>query len=495
MTNPDEMIIDAFGRIRIVTTIGETLDKQMWFQITETDNVIEGSYLLRDQAKLNRQDWVKMLGLCSIIGPKDSPSSFKRKRWEGFLNGLTVSTNGFEYQLAPKKINGTQAWFVLLGSKAKGGFNDAHKQIQSKTPCPVFNALVDVQAGLRQLLNQCIATNNRAESTNNSTINTNQLGSEATTTDTPETTNTNSNTTNVTDTSTDPALFKDIDVAKLNDNELSRLIYNASQEIKDRATKAAGVTKLKSWSFEMRNSGNHEYVCIPVPKQHNNTNAFTRYQTKYNAYVNEFCNAVGSGNAAVGAERLLGHLAANYSDLYVKCGREFGMEFAGTMDADSLAAMAVDSNLKQWQLNKVLKHVEAATQFKLSSVSVKVMEDMFSKDMVVPETGRYLYETVNDKGTTEVELVTYDYQSLVEVFKYIVSQKIMEHDIDIDTIFKVAIAPGGDHGLDAFRLNLKVLIVTEIDGEYEIIKDELEFQLYFAKRTRQKLFEIRSWIV
>lgn len=225
---------------------------------------------------------------------------------------------------------------------------------------------------------------------------------------------------------TEPASFKSIDVSTFTDSELSRLTYDISQENKKRTMTAAGITKSKSWSFEMSNGNKDVYVCIPVRKQHMNDKAFTAYQTKYNAHVNEFCKAVGGGTFALGVERLLTYLAHNHPDPYVNCGREFGLSLTGTMDADSLAAMSVDSNLKQWQLLKVLKHVNVAICRKLLSVTVKEMEKMFSKDMVLPVTGKYLHETVNDKGTTEVEVISYDYQSLVKVFKYIVAQKIME---------------------------------------------------------------------
>lgn len=145
-------------------------------------------------------------------------------------------------------------------------------------------------------------------------------------------------------------LFNDINVSAINDGQLSLSGYKISQEKKARALSATGVGKLKSWSFEIANGNNDVYVCIPVPKQHRNDNAFKCYQTRCNAYVDKFCRAAGSGDLEVDAKRLLSHLAANYSQLYAACGCEFGMVFAGTMDSDSLAAMAVDSNLKKWQL-------------------------------------------------------------------------------------------------------------------------------------------------
>lgn len=86
-----------------------------------------------------------------------------------------------------------------------------------------------------------------------------------------------------------------------------------------------------------------------------------------------------------------------------------GLALPQTMDADGLAAMACDCNLKEWQLLKVLKYIRYATGCKVTSVTVKNMEAEFAKDMVVPETGTYRYTSTNDKGTTTTELIEYDY--------------------------------------------------------------------------------------
>jgi arginase family enzyme len=77
------------------------------------------------------------------------------------------------------------------------------------------------------------------------------------------------------------------------------------------------------------------------------------------------------------------------------------------------------------------------------------MEAEFAKDMVVPETGTYRYTSANDKGTTTGEIIEYDYQSITKVYQYIVAQKLMELDIDLNSVERIVIviSLGGDHSL------------------------------------------------
>jgi phosphoenolpyruvate carboxylase len=81
----------------------------------------------------------------------------------------------------------------------------------------------------------------------------------------------------------------------------------------------------------------------------------------------------------------------------------------------------------------------------VADVSVDKMLKEFLKDVVKPETGTYVYKTVNDKGTTEEEKVEYEYQSLIEVFQYLTAQLLTESSIDVTSVYRVCVLVGGDH--------------------------------------------------
>jgi hypothetical protein len=187
---------------------------------------------------------------------------------------------------------------------------------------------------------------------------------------------------------------------------------------------------------------------------------------------------VGSGKLNRGAERVLTYLAALKEETYMKCGKDRGLAMTGRMDEDGLAAMAVDCNLKQWQLLKVMKYVKFATGCRLSNVTMKQMNDKFASDMVIPETGEYEHETTNDKGTNVTEYVTYGYQSAVEVFKYVTAQLLMENDACATRVKRICVGFGGDHGKGAFRLTMRVLIWL---NSGEVLKDNIGTSTVFCK--------------
>jgi hypothetical protein len=219
--------------------------------------------------------------------------------------------------------------------------------------------------------------------------------------------------------STSPSLAN-IDLTSMSDSQLKTLQNMVAQEQIKRATSEESPV----CTFDMYN-WNAEYTCIPVPKLHKDTRAFERYQKK-KPYVKEFCTVVGGGDLDAGVKRVLSYLAPRHEELYTECGKIKGLVMSDRMDADAVAAMATDCNLKQWQLKKVLKYVKFATGCPLTSVTMKELNAKFASDMVIPETGKFRYETVNDKGTPVTEVVTYDYQSLVDVFKYVTAQLLME---------------------------------------------------------------------
>jgi hypothetical protein len=198
----------------------------------------------------------------------------------------------------------------------------------------------------------------------------------------------------------------------------------------------------------------------------------------------EFCKAVGGGDLEKGIKRVLMYLTAHRDDLYLQCGHEKGLAVPDLMDADALAAMSADCGLKLWQLERVLKYVKYATKMKLTSVSVKEMQKKFTAELVVPITGKVWHETTNKNGETKVEEVSYDYQDLVEVFKYVTASLLMDGGVDVIDVKRVCLVLGGDHGVGAFRLTIRILIRLK-NGK--VLKDDIGISSVFAKDTSEVL--------
>jgi hypothetical protein len=154
-----------------------------------------------------------------------------------------------------------------------------------------------------------------------------------------------------------------------------------------------------------------------------------------------------------------------------------GLAMSNGISAISLAAMQTDCNLKRWQLLRVAKHVGAATN---SRLSVKPKElKKFDDQLVLPRTGKWTYRYKSDKGETTVEHIKYEYQPVVEVFKYVVAQLLMEEgtsDLEVKDVF---MAIGGDRGIGALRVTLCVIIIIQSG---KIVKRDIRVATVYCKK-------------
>ena len=98
--------------------------------------------------------------------------------------------------------------------------------------------------------------------------------------------------------------------------------------------------------------------------------------------------------------------------MYVQVGKEQCLAFGNKFDEVSLAALAMDSNLRHWQLKNELKHVSCITGCDVSC-SPKLLSS-FANDIVALRTGKYRHETRTENGKIEIEVVTFDYQSIAD---------------------------------------------------------------------------------
>ena len=140
---------------------------------------------------------------------------------------------------------------------------------------------------------------------------------------------------------------------------------------------------------------------------HKNETAFQGYHT-HNPYIERFTELVGGGDANVGASRILSVLIRKFPKEYLEEGKQKGMTMNTMFDEVALAALAVDCNLKNWQLKKVLKHFQYTTGCTPSVAVDKVMKEL-GRDTVIPRTGTAYIETNLEDGKVEIESITFDY--------------------------------------------------------------------------------------
>ncbi len=275
----------------------------------------------------------------------------------------------------------------------------------------------------------------------------------------------------------------EIDVTKLSNNQIKALQYKLAKEQQGRAEKNCKSTFVVGhW--------NGDSNCIMVPN-HKNETAFQGYHT-HNPYIERFTELVGGGDANVGASRILSVLIRKFPKEYLEEGKKKGMTMNTMFDEVALAALTVDCNLKNWQLKKVLKHFQYTTGCTPSVAVDKAMKEL-ARDAVIPRTDTAYIETNLEDGKVEIESITFDYQSIVEVFKHIVAELIMEAHAGIHNVAELFIILGGDHGIGAFRIPFRTLVLLR-DGT--ILKKDIGVATVMSKKDSAKVFQntVEPWL-
>jgi hypothetical protein len=502
----------AFGEL--LAAIYRNLTTGFWFVLlehkdwptTEQNPDVEYVITLQQHTGLDCDTYTNMLQMLGLtrVDTRNGGWQIKKKPWENFFRKHLNGGDCNDFEIDRRDPFGKMLWLVKL-KVSSGGYNNLKEQIKAQSTLSLAN-LRYLRNNLQRAIQNSIAANmisepivaatepstelNRNENEQSSTEQSDDepmpsvQDNEESEMPTPHAENEmptpHAENPDVQPTEETNRLFSQIDVTKFSSVQLEVLQHKLAKEQMRRSK--------TSCSFQLSSHNDHQYAAIPVPKMHSSNKAFLAHQRK-KPYVREFCSAVGGGDLELGVERVMSYLAPRYDDLYLKCGKDCGLALPQTMDADGLAAMACDCNLKQWQLLKVLKYIRYATGCKVTSVTVKNMEAEFAKDMVVPETGTYRYTSTNDKGTTTTEIIEYDYQSITEVYQYIVAQKLMELDVDLNSIERIVISLGGDHGIGAFRLNLTILIVVRVGDGIEVIRDDIGVSTIHCKKDTSDIIK------
>jgi predicted transposase YbfD/YdcC len=112
---------------------------------------------------------------------------------------------------------------------------------------------------------------------------------------------------------------------------------------------------------------------------------------------------------------------------------------------------------------------------------------------VKPKTGSYLHEYVDSDGVDQKDNVTFEYQSISEVYKHIIVSLMTEHSVDIRDIEKTFIILGGDHGIGAFRMPFRNVLVLR-DGRH--LKKDIGIATIVCKKDTGKVIlnTIMDWL-
>ncbi len=125
-----------------------------------------------------------------------------------------------------------------------------------------------------------------------------------------------------------------------------------------------------------------QYNTVPIPT-HKDDKAFNSYIRKKD-YPREIINEMGKSRKSKtspvvcepeqGARRMITRLAKNHPDVLVMVANEHNLIVNGVLDAVSLAAWIKDTNLKQWQAIKTLKHFRASLGGKIAVPFSKIKQ-------------------------------------------------------------------------------------------------------------------------
>jgi hypothetical protein len=89
--------------------------------------------------------------------------------------------------------------------------------------------------------------------------------------------------------------------------------------------------------------------------------------------------------------------------------------------------------------------------------------------------------------------IKYEYQSVVEVFKYVVAQLLMEEGTSNLELKDVFMAIGGDHGIGPLRVTLRVIIIIQ-SGKIE--KRDIGVATVYCKKENSTVFKntLEPWL-
>jgi hypothetical protein len=233
-----------------------------------------------------------------------------------------------DYELDKKQVLDQRTWVLRIGDKENGSFKDAKQQLQSRVRAPSLNSSIIQQ--LKTKLKQCINEVMNTETTD--TLCANNI--------TLRTDNAEIITSQQLNEQSPINMLMNFDWSQLNDGELQKIQYHLATEQQRRVGNCKSTFKMSNW--------NGDSMCVMVP-MHKDDKAFETYHRSHQ-YVDKFCESVGGGDVKIGLHRVLRTISRKYKLEYIEAGKSSGLAMNTVFDDVALAALAVDCNLKNYQL-------------------------------------------------------------------------------------------------------------------------------------------------
>ena len=204
----------------------------------------------------------------------------------------------------------------------------------------------------------------------------------------------------------------------------------------------------------------------------------------------EVMNIRNSCQQTVGQRRLLKYLARTHEDAYLQIGQERGLSLTRVMDEVESAAMWRDARLLDSQSRIVLKHLRCFFEPHKITVPLSRIYSLV-EGYTKPRVKVFEYHV---DGSKFPEIVHAQYQNISKEFVRAVEELIEENTILSNSITRIFLVVGGDHGKGAFRVVFRALL--SIQGRREpVYKTKAIAEVYCKKEEGVLLDEsVIPWL-
>jgi hypothetical protein len=286
--------------VRLLHSINEQLDCRHWFVIRDNDGVDPKAITIRELTELDCNDYERVLLCGGLFRLGAKGLELIKKEWDALLSEVAEG-GAYIHAFLPKKT-----MVVKLGAKNGYGFDSAKQQLKELKHKPRIQQLSVLRRELRNSLSLCTEVDSSSSDSNNeSTFEAEVLRTIITSEVVEEQPSSTESQTDEQPAETHQAKSIGIELNKLSHQQIKTLQFKlASENIR----RASPPNQRKLFTFDLQ-SWNGTYTCIPVPKQHKDTDAFKSYQSN-KPYVLEFSKAAGGGDLEEGIKRVLTYLTA-----------------------------------------------------------------------------------------------------------------------------------------------------------------------------------------
>lgn len=496
--------------------------KSYWYKIYDNEKDFKSDIeidfgtpsSLQRHCKLRREQYIALLVQCGLLTARGDTHRLQIKKFETLLTSLNIEGEIRPYD--PKGGVG-QRLYVRLGHKNNGYHKNVTDQVEAKASKPPrIGGLTPLQTDLTRELSGITDDNNSSSDGESSesedeSDDDNDDYTEKQMRKTDSTSVDKQSTIDITITSA-KEMEAGFTLSRLSDSQLKYyigLLISEQQKRKNKkraeeeeeeppATTPAVVTPIQRTTTSKSNpfstmfeftQGDRDYNGVTIPT-HKNESAFASYQQR-KPYVKDIVRLMGTKKHEEikerrGAKRLLNHLAKNFPTEYARVGKKRKLQVNGMLDATALAAWQIDADIRDHQMITSLKHLRCGLDCKVAVPFHKTKA--FCQGYVEPKTKEFEHQ-YKDKT---IEIIKVEYQDVSAMLVITAQEIISENGIKVEDVKEIFFVIGGDHGLGAFRLSFRVIVMLKNGKMY--VKGGITATI-FGKDTPEVLEKsIMKWI-